>query len=154
MAEDLCPNSLFRAGRYFFCWVKKKKINWDPVPGGNLIRDTLASTHTPGLLISPFPSALSVYRLWKQCLSAAALLSVLVINFFGRRESALPLWGPKTHNKLNNPKGMSPGTTHFTQIPLLSKKRIKSQDSLVVQGLNKCNERCTKCVFKPHRADI
>lgn len=57
-------------------WEEK---NEDAAPGGNVIRDRLTSTRTPGRLISPSPLA-SLCRLWKQCLSAATLLSVLVIN--------------------------------------------------------------------------
>lgn len=109
MTGDLWLNLLFEIGRSFF-WYGKN--NGDPAPGGNLIRDRLIYTHTPGLLISPIPSALSVCGLQKQCLSAATRLSGLVINALAEG-SLLSLYRvPKPTTNLTNQR------EHLQELPI------------------------------------
>lgn len=86
----------------------------------------MTSTHTPGLLISPIPAALSVCRLQKQCLSAATLLSVLVINSLAEG-SLRSLYGvPRPTMNLTNQREYLQELLICTQSPVLSQKSARA----------------------------
>lgn len=125
---------------FFFChgWRSMSKLtlsgweekNEDAAPGGNVIRDRLTSTRTPGRLISPSPLAsLSVGYGNNVCQQQLCFLCWLLTLW--QKRICSPFMGSQAHNELNKPEGAPPGATRLYTEPGLC---LKSEAS----GLGSC----------------